>query len=146
MAGTGSQQGEHGARARRWVWPAAAGGLLIALGLLVLFRADKRFDGYVASAGGTQEHVVREGQHIDLIFVDRRRAGTRYTVVYKHLDYPRARTYHGRTKGADTLSRIRVRAGTAARIDVRWYVAGKSKARWTFDIRPRQASADRPAA
>ena len=46
----------------------------------------------------------------------------------------------GRTKGRRVPSVIQLRAGTAARIDVRWYVGGKSKARWTFNIRPRQAS------
>lgn len=126
------------------MWPAAAAGLLVVLGLLVVFRAHKRFDGYVA-VRGEQDHVVREGERFELVFVDRSHSNTRYTVVYKHLDYPRSRTYHGRTRGHRIPSVIRVRAGTAARIDVRWYVGGKSKARWTFNIRPRQAS-DRPAA
>jgi hypothetical protein len=146
VAGTAPQQSKHGARARRWIWPTTAAGLLIVLGLVLLLRGHKRFDGYVASASGTQEHVVREGQHIDLVFVDRRHAGTPYTVVYRHLDYPRSRTFHGRTNGRNSLSRIRVRAGTSARIDVRWYVGSKSRARWTFNIRPRQATGDRPAA
>jgi hypothetical protein len=144
VAGNEPQQGERRTRAGRWIWPAAAVGLLVVLGLLVLFRANKRFDGYVAQQG-EQVHVVREGQRIDLVFVDRSRANTPYTVVYKHLDYPRSRTYHGRTKTRRLPSVIRVRAGTTARIDVRWYVRGKSKARWTFNIRPRQAS-DRPPA
>ena len=144
MAGNEPQQGQRRARAGRWIWPAAAVGLLVVLGLLAVFRAHKRFDGYVA-VRGEQDHVVREGQRIELVFVDRSRSNTRYTVVYKHLDYPRSRTYHGATKGHRIPSVIRVRAGTAARIDVRWYVGGKSKARWTFTIRPQQAS-DRPAA
>jgi hypothetical protein len=145
VAGNEPQQGEQRAGARRWIWPAAAAGLLAVLALLVLFRANKRFDGYVASQG-EQVHVVREGQRIDLVFVDRLRANTRYTVVYKHLDFPRSRTYHGRTKTRRLPSVIRVRAGTAARIDVRWYVGGKSRARWTFNIRARQAAGNRPAA
>ncbi|HEV7460526.1 MAG TPA: hypothetical protein VGN78_08320 [Solirubrobacteraceae bacterium] len=145
MTANEPQQGERGARARRWIWPAAAAGLLVVLGLLVLFRANKRFDGYVASAAGSQEHVVREGWGIDLVFVDRVRSNTRYTVVYKHLDFPRAKTYRRRTKGRNVPSVIHLQAGTAARIDVRWYVGGKSKARWTFTIRPRQTS-NRPAA
>ena len=144
MAGNEPQQGERRARAGRWIWPAAAAGLLVVLGLLLVFRAHKRFDGYVA-VRGEQDHVVHEGERIELVFVDRSRSNTHYTVVYKHLDYPRSRTYHGRTKGHRVPSVIRVRAGTAARIDVRWYVGGKSKARWTFNIRPRQASG-RPAA
>src|SRR2546423_14474178 len=94
VAGNESQRGERRARSRRWIWPAAAAGLLAVLALLVLFRANKRFDGYVASNTGEQEHVVREGQHIDLVFVDRTHTGTPYTVVYRHLDYPRSRTYH----------------------------------------------------
>jgi hypothetical protein len=142
VAGNEPQQRER--RASRWIWPAAAAGLLVVLGLLVLLRGHKRFNGYVARQG-EQVHVVREGQRIDLVFVDRTRANTPYTVIYKHLDFPRSRTYHGRTKNRRLPSVIRVRAGTAARIDVRWYVRGKSKARWTFNIRPRQAS-DRPAA
>jgi len=144
VAGNDPQQGEQRAGARRWIWPAAAAGLLAVLALLVLFRANKRFDGYVAQQGA-QVHVVREGERIDLVFVDRLRANTRYTVVYKHLDYPRSRTYRRRTKGRSVPSVIHLQAGTSARIDVRWYVGGKSKARWTFNIRPRQAS-DRPAA
>ena len=146
VAGNEPQQGQRGARARRWIWPAAAAGLLVVLGLLVLFRANKRFDGYVASSAGSQEHVVREGWGIDLVFVDRVRSNTRYTVVYKHLDFPRSRTYHRRTKGRNVPSVIHLQAGTAARIDVRWYVAGKSKARWTFNIRPRQGAGNQPAA
>jgi len=108
--------------------------------LLALFRANKRFDGYVASSAGSQEHVVREGWGIDLVFIDRVRSNTRYTVVYKHLDFPRAKTYRRRTKGRNVPSVIHLQAGTAARIDVRWYVQGKSKARWTFTIRPRETS------
>ncbi len=145
VAGNEPQPGERRGRAGRWIWPAAAAGLLVVLGLLVLFRATKRFDGYVASGSGSQEHVVREGWGIDLVFVDRVRSNTPYTVVYKHLDYPRSRIYHRRTKGRNVPSVIHLQAGTAARIDVRWYVGGKSKARWTFNIRPQQAS-DRPAA
>ncbi len=145
MAGNESQRGERRARSGRWLWPAAAAGLLAVLALLVLFRANKRFDGYVASTKGEQEHVVREGQRIDLVFVDRTHAATPYTVVYRHLDYPRSRTYHGRTKGRRLPNVIRIRAGTTARIDVRWYVGGKSKARWTFNIRPREAAGNGPA-
>jgi hypothetical protein len=143
VAGNEPQQGAR--RASRWIWPATAAGLLVVLVLLVLFRANKRFDGYVASASGSQEHVVREGWGIDLVFIDRAHSNTPYTVVYKHLDYPRSKTYHRRTRGRNAPSVIHLQAGTAARIDVRWYVHGKSKARWTFNIR-RQAAGDRPAA
>ena len=134
------QPGERRTGAARWVWPAAAAGLVAVLGLLVLLRGDKRFDGYVASSSGAQEHTVREGWGIDLVFVDRTHASTPYTVVYKHLDYPRQRIYHRRTRGRNMPSVIHLRAGTTARIDVRWYVRGKSKARWTFNIEPRQTS------
>jgi hypothetical protein len=146
VAGTASHRSRQGALARRWIWPAVAAALLIVLALLLLTRANKRFDGYVTSASGTQEHVISEGQHIDLVFVDRVRVGTGYTVVYRRLDQPRSQTFHGRTGGRDALSRIRVRAGAPARIDVRWYVDGSRRARWTFDIRPRQRTGDRPAA
>ena len=61
------------------------------------------------------------------------------------LQFPRSRLYHRRTKGRNVPSVIHLRAGTSARIDVRWYVAGKSKARWTFDIRPRAGPANSPA-
>jgi hypothetical protein len=88
---------------------------------------------------------VREGWGIDLVFIDRVRSNTRYTVVYKHLDFPRSRVYHRRTKGRKVPSVIHLRAGTAARIDVRWYVGGKSKARWTFNIKSRQAAGNPPA-
>jgi hypothetical protein len=140
------QRDQPRARTARWVWPAAALGLLLVVGLLVLVRAHKRFDGYVTSSSGAQEHVVREGWGIDLVFIDRSHARTPYTVVYKHLDYPRAKTYHRRTRGRNVPSLIHLQAGTSARIDVRWYVGGKSKARWTFDIRPRERSAGSPSA
>ena len=146
VAANESRSGEPRARTARWIWPTAAAGLLVVLGLLVVFRAHKRFDGYVESSAGSQEHVVQEGWGIDLVFVDRVHSNTPYTVVYKHLDYPRARTFHRRTRGRNLPSVIRLRAGTSARIDVRWYVGGKSKARWTFDIRPRQRSASGPTA
>jgi hypothetical protein len=141
-----SQRDEPRAGAARWVWPAAAVGLLAVVGLLVLFRAHNRFGGYVTSSSGAQEHVVREGWGIDLVFVDRQHAHTPYTVVYKHLDYPRAKIYRRRTSARNAPSVIHVQAGTSARIDVRWYVHGKSKARWTFTIRPRQGSIDSPSA
>jgi len=120
-----------------FVYGALAG---VVLGLLALFRANKRFDGYVASASGSQEHVVHEGWGIDLVFIDRVHSHTPYTVVYKHLDYPRSQTYHRHTRGRNVPSVLHLQAGTTARIDVRWYVQGKSKARWTFTIRPRETS------
>jgi hypothetical protein len=138
VAGNERHQGER--RASRWIWLAAAAGLLVVLGLLALFRANKRFDGYVASASGSQEHVVHEGWGIDLVFIDRVHSHTPYTVVYKHLDYPRSQTYHRHTRGRNVPSVLHLQAGTTARIDVRWYVQGKSKARWTFTIRPRETS------
>src|SRR2546430_1504190 len=99
------------ARTAGWIWPTAAAGLLVVLGLLVLFRAHKRFDGYVESSAGSQEHVVQEGWGIDLVFVDRVHSNTPYTVVYKHLDYPRARTFHRPTRGLTLPSRFPLRAG-----------------------------------
>src|SRR5947208_2700155 len=98
VAANESRSGEPRARTARWIWPTAAAGLLVVLGLLVLFRAHKRFDGYVESSAGSQEHVVQEGWGIDLVFVDRVHSNTPYTVVYKHLDYPRTRTFHRRTR------------------------------------------------
>lgn len=125
------------ARPKRWLWPLVAVVVLMMLALAVLLRGHRRFDGYVARTGGTQEHVVRANHAIDLVFVDRERSGTSYQVTYARLSDRQTRRFAARTKGPDQLSRIRLRRpGRPSRVDVRWYVAGRQRARWVFLVRP----------
>jgi hypothetical protein len=137
VAGTSTQPTDSRPPTRRWAWPLGAAGLVVVLALVVLLRGRDRFDGYVAAAGGTQEHVIRTNQVVDLVFIDREHSNTPYEVTFTHVNDHRTRRFRARTRGAGQLSRVRVhRAGTPSRVDVRWYVGGRVRDRWVFLVRP----------
>jgi hypothetical protein len=93
----------------------------------------------VATVDGEQQHVVRSGWGIDLVFVDQHRARTAYQVVYRPATAGAEQRFSGRTREAGSLSRIHIRhAGRPSKVSVRWLVRGRTKARWVFLIRPRQ--------
>ena len=77
---------------------------------------------------------MREGQRIDLVFVDRQRADTRYTRRLPAARLPAVADLPRAHEGPAPAERDPgPRAATAARIDVRWYVGGKS--RGALDVR-----------
>ena len=153
-----AQAAEPAGRAgRRWRAIAVVA-LLLALGRSVVGFGQDRFEGYVTSRGGDREHVLRPGDPVDLVFVDHDRAGTAYEVVYEtaYAETVERRRLRGRTGAAGSASRLRVPAsdpprGFSMRVLVRWTVAGRTRARWAFNICRRACSSPafrrrRPAA
>jgi hypothetical protein len=117
----------------------AVAGLVIAFAALALLRGTGRFEGYVADAGGTKRHVLRVGDTVRLRFVDRDRLDTPYEIVYVRATDRRVLRFQDRTSGrghADVVEAID--PGPPSRVSVRWLVAGRTRARWVFLIRPRK--------
>jgi hypothetical protein len=95
-------------------------------------RAE-RFTGYVAGVVSGKGHSFIVGNGLNLVFIDRARARTKYKVCWQKRSGAASRCWRGKTGEAGARDVIFTGAPSqVGNFVVRWFIHGNIKAHWEF--------------